>query len=267
MKKMLWCGLFLLLTAMLVAGCWRTSQGLPESPSAPVTLNISAAVSLKDVLAEIKSNYQAKTQIELVYNFGASGTLQKQIEQGVPADLFISAAPKQMDDLIAKSLVIKETRRNLATNRLVLIVPQNSDSGISGFQDLIKGNSYKFAMGEPEIVPAGQYARQVLSELKIWEEVRGKAVFTKDVRTVLAYVETGNVEAGIVYKTDAVTTNKVRVVETAPQKLHQPIVYPVAIVTSTKQKQAAEKFMEYLLMPESKAVFEKYGFSVEKQKL
>jgi len=226
-----------------------------------VELNISAAVSLKDALAEIQKNYQAKNpNVKLVYNLGASGSLQQQIEQGAPADIFISAAPKQMNDLEAKNLINKSSRKKLVENKLVIVVPKDSNLNITKYEDIAQDAVKKIALGETATVPAGQYAQQVLQKLGLWDKVKDRVVFAKDVRTVLAYTETGNVEAGIVYKTDAISSDKVKVAAIAPEGSHEPIVYPVAITTGSKQQKAAEAFIEYLFSAEGKAVFEKNGF-------
>jgi len=263
-KRTLWIVTGMLTIALLAAGCGGGGKQAPSAPPAqPVEINVSAAASLKDALAEIQKNYQAKRpNIKLVYNFAASGALEKQIEQGAPADIFISAAPKQMDELEAKNLIKKATRKNLVENKLVLVVPQNSTLGLSKFEDLATAGVQKFAIGETATVPAGQYGQQVLQKLGLWKKVKGKAVFAKDVRTVLAYVETGNVEAGIVYKTDAVSGAKVKIAAAAPDGSHKPIIYPAAVLAGAIQPRAAEEFLAYLLGPEGKAVFEKYGFNV-----
>ncbi len=245
----------------LMAGC---SSG-KQTPPPKIELNISAAVSLKDALEEIQKNYEAKnSNIKLIYNLGASGALQQQIEQGAPADIVMSAAPQQMSDLEAKNLVNKATRKNLVENQLVIIVPQDSTIAITKYEDLTKAEVQKISIGETATVPAGQYAQEVLKKLGIWDKIKDKAVLAKDVRTVLTYVETGNVEAGIVYKTDALSSNKVKIVATAPEGSHQPIVYPVAVLSGTKQQQAAEDFLAYLSTPECKTIFEKYGFTMSK---
>ncbi len=254
----------MLAAALLAAGCGGGTQQAPSAPAAqPVELNISAAVSLKDALTEIQANYRQKSpNVKLVYNLGASGALQKQIEQGAPADIFISAAPKQMNGLEAKNLVNKASRRNLVENKLVLVVPENSALGLSKFADIAQAGVQKLAMGETATVPAGQYGQQVLRKLGLWDKAKDKVVFAKDVRTVLTYVSTCNVEAGIVYKTDAVSPGaKVKIAATAPEGSHEPILYPAAILSGTKQQKAAEEFLAYLAGPEGKAVFEKYGFS------
>ena len=254
--------------SLLVAGCGGASQ--PPAPKAadapkPVELNISAAVSMKDALAEIQTNYQKKApHVKLVYNLGASGSLQKQIEQGAPADIFISAAPKQMNELEAKNLVIKATRKNLLENKLVLIAPKDSTLSISKLEDLQNDTVKQISIGETKVVPAGQYAEQALKNLGVWEKIQSKIVFAKDVRTVLTYVDTGNVDAGLVYKTDAAVSKKVKILATAPDGSHAPIIYPAAVLTGTKNQKAAEEFLSYLAGPEGKSVFEKHGFVMGK---
>lgn len=253
-----------LLAAMVVTGCGGAKE-TPPAAQQPVELNISAAVSLKDALSEIQKNYQAKyPHVKLLYNLGASGSLQKQIEQGAPADIFISAAPKQMDDLEAKNLVNKATRKNLVENKLVVVIPNESKLNITKYEDLTQAAVQKIAIGETAVVPAGQYAEQVLKKLSIWDKIKDKVVFAKDVRTVLTYTETGNVEAGIVYKTDAASSTKVKVAATAPEGSHQPIIYPIAVLSGTKQQKAADEFVAYLFSAESKAIFEKNGFVMGK---
>ncbi|SFM06437.1 molybdate ABC transporter substrate-binding protein [Pelosinus propionicus] len=255
----------ILIIAAIATGCGGEKPTTPATPPQKVELNVSAAVSLKDALAEIQKNFEAlNPTVKLTYNLGASGALQKQIEQGAPADIFFSAAPKQMNDLEAKNLVNKATRKNLVENKLVVIVPKDSALVISKYEDLTKDEVQKISIGETASVPAGQYAQEVLKKLGIWDKIQSKAVLAKDVRTVLTYVETGNVEAGIVYKTDAASSEKVKIAATAPEGSHQPIVYPVAVLTGTKQEKAATDFLAYLSTPESKAIFEKYGFTMSK---
>ena len=254
--------------SLFVAGCGgATQQPAPKATEAPkpVELNISAAASMKDALAEIQANYQKKApQVKLIVNLGASGSLQKQIEQGAPADIFISAAPKQMNELETKNLVNKATRKNLLENKLVLIVPKDSTLKISKLEDLQNDAVKQISIGETKVVPAGQYAEQALKKLGVWEKVQGKIVFAKDVRTVLTYVDTGNVDAGLVYKTDAASSKKVKILATAPDGSHAPIIYPAAVLTGAKNQKAAEEFLAYLAGPEGKTVFEKYGFVMGK---
>ncbi len=240
--------------------------GLPAITSDPVvaqsntSLLISAAASLKDILEEIKPLYQQnKPNVKISYNFGSSGALQQQIEQGAPADIFISAAKKQVDALEQKGLLVAGTRNIIAKNRLVLVVPKNS-VGITSFYSLQDAKVKKISIGEPRSVPAGQYAQQVLEKLKIWNQVKPKLVFANNVRQVLASVETGNAEAGLVYVTDAKISNKVKIVVAADEKYHSAIIYPLAVVKRSKNLAAAKEFSQFLSSEQTKTVFKKYGF-------
>ena len=247
--------------AILLAACGNQSEPDGQVGYTPVELNVSAASSLKDVLTDIQQKYRVvHPDVKLVYNFGASGALQQQIEQGAPADIFISAAAQQMDALQKKQLINNSTRKNLCTNELVLIVPANPASTIPGFADLAGAGVKNIAIGETKTVPAGQYARQLLQKLLLWDKIKSKIVYAKDVRTVLTYVETGNVDAGIVYKTDAMSDKKVAIMAFAPSAQHDPIVYPLALIAGTKQPQQAQEFLDYLMSKDTRAVFRQYGF-------
>jgi molybdate transport system substrate-binding protein len=237
--------------------------GSPSPQAAKADLTVSAAISLKDALDEAKQIYAAENpNVAIAANYGASGTLQLQIEQGAPVDIFLSAAPKQMDALDAKGLLLAGTRKNLLRNEVVLIVPNDYSAGISSFQDLTRADVKQIALGEPVTVPAGQYAKEVLTSLGIYDAVNSKAILAKDVRQVLTYVETGNVDAGIVYATDAMSSAKVKVVATAPAKSHSPVIYPAAVIKASKNPAAARAFLDFLAGPRGRAVFQKYGFTL-----
>ena len=242
------------------------AQGLrlvnPEPAHADTTLLVSAAASLKEVLTEIKPLYQKQhSKVNVTFNFGASGALLQQIEQGAPADVFISAARRQVDTLEQKGALVPGTRANLATNRLVLIVPKDS-RGVTSFNSLKLPAIKRIAMGEPRSVPAGEYAEQVLQKLNLLDAVKPKLVYGNNVRQVLATVESGNADAGLVYLTDAKISNKVRVVAVAADTYHAPIVYPMAVLRRSKDVNAAKAFVQYLTSSEAKGVLRKYGFSV-----
>jgi len=224
-------------------------------------LTISAAVSLKDALDAVTPLF-AKVQpsISLHYNLGASGTLQEQIEQGAPVDVYISASPDQMNTLDKQGLLLPGTRRDLLRNSIVLIAPSSS-TGVSDFKDLLKPQVKIVAIGEPQTVPAGKYAQEVLTHFGLYDSLKPKFVFAKDVRQVLTYVASGNADAGIVYATDAETTNQVKVVATAPDDSHAAVLYPVAILKDAKNVAAAKEFENFLQSPAAQAVFERYGFS------
>ena len=231
-----------------------------SSVMAQTPLTISAAISLSNALQEIKSLYQStKPSVNITYNFGASGALQQQIEQGAPVDVFFSAAAKQMNALQQKDLLIPGTRKNLLTNSVVLITPENGPA-LSNFTDLTGSQVKKIAIGEPRSVPAGQYAQEVLTKLKIFDAVKPKLVYANNVRQVLTFVETGNVDAGIVYSTDAKQSNAVRLGATAAKNLHSPIIYPIAVLKDSKNVAAAKDFVQFLSGSQAEGVFQKYGF-------
>lgn len=254
-----------IITAVL--GCSKTEKAVStvkvenkEESITPITLNISAAASLKDSMEEIKQMYlDEKSNVTLTYNFGSSGTLQKQIEQGAEVDIFMSAAAKQMNELESKDLLIKETRKDLLENNIVLVAPKGS-TPVTDFKGLAEDKIAKIALGEPKTVPVGQYGEEVLTSLGILDKVKSKAVYGKDVKTVLSWVEAGNADAGIVYETDAKTSTKVQVIAIAPADTHKPVVYPVAVVKSSKNDEASKEFLKFLESDKAKAVFEKYGF-------
>jgi molybdate transport system substrate-binding protein len=228
-----------------------------------ITLNISAAASLTDALKEINALYMhAQPNIVIVPNLAASGTLQKQIEQGAPCDVFISAAASQMDTLQGEQLLLNDTRKNLLNNKIVLIVPLDSTLNINGFKDLINDKVKKVALGDPKFVPAGTYGQQVFNELGIAAGVQPKIILGADVRQVLTYVEGGNVDAGIVYLTDARTSTKVKVVANAPDDINARVVYPVAVIKTSKNQDAAKDYENFLFSNQAKTVLEKYGFSM-----
>jgi molybdate transport system substrate-binding protein len=250
-----------LLSLVFVAGTGLA--GGPPPQAAKADLTVSAAISLKDALDEAKQIYIAENRnVTIAVNYGASGALQLQIEQGAPVDVFFSAAPKQMDALATKVLLLEGTRKDLLRNEVVLIVPKDSSVAISSFQDLTRADVKQVALGEPVTVPAGQYAKEVLTSLGIYDAVNSKAILGKDVRQVLTYVETGNVDAGIVYATDAMSSAKVKVVATAPAKSHAPVIYPAAVIKDSKNAAAARQFLDFLSGPRGRAVFQKYGFGV-----
>lgn len=244
----------LLLTVILVSGCSNT-----QSSEKTVKLTVAAAASLQDAAKEIKELYADKhPDVEITYNFASSGTLQKQIEEGAPADLFISAGKKQMDALAEKDLILKENRRDLLGNKLVLIAAR--DVALEDFDGLTSPSIKKISIGTPDTVPAGKYAEETLTSMELYDRLLPKIVFAKDVRAVLNYVETGNAQAGMVYMSDTYQVDDIVVITAAPEESHSPIVYPMAIVKASKNQSAAQAFSEFLSSSEAAAVFTKYGF-------
>lgn len=238
--------------------------GAASAQNKPSSITVSAAASLKDALDAITPAFAKEyPNVRIHYNLGASGTLQQQIQQGAPVDVYISASPAQMDSLDKQGLLLPGTRRNLLRNTLVLIVPSGS-SQISNFKDLLEPSVKTVAIGEPRTVPAGKYAQEVLTHFGLYQLLAPKLVLAKDVRQVLTYVASGNADAGIVYATDAKITNQVKITATAPQDSHAPIVYPVAALKDTKNVEAAKAFVAFLNSPAARSIFEKFGFSPAK---
>ena len=198
--------------------------------------------------------------VKIVFNFGSSGALQQAIENGGETDLFFSAAQKQMNALDEAGELAQGTRRDLLRNEVVLVVPNDSEKNISSFDDAATDEVEKIALGEPKGVPVGQYSEEIFSALKILDAVKAKAVYGSDVRQVLAWTESGEVDCGVVYATDAAISDKVKVVCAAPQGTHKPVVYPAAAIKSSKQPDAAKKFLDFTTTDAAKKVFERYGF-------
>ena len=250
----------LLLGMLLIIGGCAAQDKTPQTSVQPtIELNISAAASLTDAAKELEQLYKEEhPEVKLVYNLAASGTLQKQIEEGAPADVFISAGKKQMDALQEGGFIVNDSRQNLLGNELVLIVPK--DSKIETFDDLVTDKAAKISIGTPETVPAGKYAQEALTNLNLWGPIQPKLVMAKDVRQVLTYVESENVDAGLVYRSDTIGSEKTRIAAAAPADSHSPIVYPMAIVAASQQQEAAQEFVTFLTGEKAKIVFEKYGF-------
>ncbi|MGG3279188.1 molybdate ABC transporter substrate-binding protein [Paenibacillus solani] len=275
-KKTKISALLTLVLAMLLitAGCGTAandntgSQASSVEKQSPETaekveLIVSAAASMTDALKEIQLAYETKNpNIKLNFNFGASGALQQQIEQGAPADLFLSAATKNMNALVEKQLIDADQQKNVLSNEVVAVVSTDGQVSVTGVDDLSKSDVRNIAIGIPESVPAGGYAKEALTSAKLWDSLQSKMVQAKDVRQVLQYVETGNADIGFVYKTDALTSDKVKVAFAVDPTTYTPVEYPIGIVKATKHSKEAEDFYAYLQTQEALDVFVKYGFSV-----
>lgn len=237
----------------------------PQARSEPSTLLITAAASLQKPLQEIAPLYEkAGNNRNANYNFASSGSLQQQIEQGAPADLFISASNKQMEALQQKKLLLDGTRQALLTNRLVLITPKSSTLKLTDFSQLTRPEIQRISVGEPRSVPAGQYAAEVFKKMGILAQIESKFVFGGNVKSVLASVETGDADAGVVYITDAKDSDKVSISAIAHDQLHSPIVYPIAILKSSKAVEASKEYIEFLHSKAAREIFEKYDFGISK---
>ena len=222
-------------------------------------LTISVAASLQDAIAEVEAAYrQQHAAVEFRNNFGSSGTLAREIEEGAPVDVFVSAGVRPMNQIESEGMLLPDTRRNLLRNSLVLIAPRGST--LQGFDQLTDNRVRLIALGDPASVPAGQYGKQTLDAFHLYDKLRPKIVLGKDVRQVLTYIETGNADAGLVYATDAQLSDQVRVVAVAPEEAHDPIVYPLAVIKGSHNIEAVRAFVGFLNSPAAHAIFERHGF-------
>ncbi|MDB5811284.1 MAG: molybdenum transporter periplasmic molybdate-binding protein [Betaproteobacteria bacterium] len=229
-------------------------------------LKVFAAASLKEALDEAGQQFQRANSQKVVVSYAASSALAKQIESGAPADVFISADLDWMDYVDLRKLIRAGTRANLLRNRLVLIGPADGKAQIEikpGFALAKLLGDGRLSMADPDSVPAGKYGKAALEKLGEWSSVESKIARGDNVRTALIFVARGEAPLGIVYETDAYAEKKVRIVARFPENTHSPIIYPVAVMASSK-KPAAPAFVIYLKSADARAIFEKYGFSMEK---
>ncbi len=264
-------GLLSFFVILLIASNHITSTALqPQQiafqPPAPTsTILVAAAASLQKALQEVTPIYTTANPNQTVnYNFAASGVLEQQIQQGAPVDVFIAAADKQINSLQRQGLLVTGTQKTLLTNQLVLVAPKQSKLALTSFKQLTNPEIKRISIGETRTVPAGQYATEVFKNLGILEQVKSKFVLGNNVKSVLTTVETGDVDAGIVYVTDAKSSDKVTVVAIADEKLHSPIHYSIAVIKSSKALAGSRQFIEFLQSKSARTVFKKYGFGIPK---
>lgn len=228
----------------------------------PTTILAAAAASLQySFVDEIIPGFREKYPwIEVEGTYDGSGKLQAQIENGLDADVFMSASTRQMDALVEKGFVDADDVTNLLENRIVLIRPSFAETPVTGFADIARAET--IALGDPASVPAGQYAKQALTNLGVWEAAAAKASFGTNVAEVLNWVAEGSADVGVVYATDAAATDRVRVVAPAPEgSLDRKVTYPVGVLKRSRDREAAALFVEYLASEAGLAVFSRYGFS------
>jgi molybdate transport system substrate-binding protein len=226
-------------------------------------IDVFAAASLTDSLKAIAADYAQASGDKVVFNFGASSTLARQIEAGAPADIFFSADEKQMDRLAQGGLIDPASRTSRLGNALVVVVPADSSLAVKSAADLGQAGIKQIALADPKAVPAGVYAKAWLEKNQVWTVVEPKVVPTENVRAALAAVESGNVEAGIVYKTDAAISKKIKIAYEVPPLDAPKISYPMALVKSSRPTEAPQKFLAYLGSDAAGQVFVKYGFLLQ----
>jgi molybdate transport system substrate-binding protein len=223
-------------------------------------IKVFAAASLTDALQTIAHNYESQGHGKIVFNFAGSNVLARQITEGAPADIFLSADEREMDAVAKAGLLANESRRDLLSNTLVVIVPADSNLPIHASADLAKDYVKRIAVGDPETVPAGVYAKSYLVSHGLWQSIQNKITPTENVRAALAAVASGDVEVGIVYKTDALISKRVKIAYEIPAQEAPQILYPIAVVKKTSTSQEVQKFLDYLESPAAGAVFAHYGF-------
>ena len=234
-------------------------------PAKAAEIHVYAAASLTDALQEIAAAYERASGDRVLLNLGASSNLARQIQAGAPADLFFSADEAKMDSLEGLNLVLAGTRRSLLSNTLVVVVPADSALKIRSARDLAGPQVQSLALAEPGSVPAGIYAKSYLQSQRLWDAVSGKVIPTENVRGALAAVESGNVSAGIVYRTDAGVSKKVKIAWEVPAGDGPKISYPVAVLSGSRQREAARRLLAYLESRPALDVFRKYGFLVPRR--
>ncbi|WP_217587631.1 molybdate ABC transporter substrate-binding protein [Lentibacillus saliphilus] len=269
MRKQLYGLMVLVLTMVMltVSGCSnendhendQTENG--ASKDTPAELTISVAASLADVMEDIKTDYEETHNVTLTFNLAGSGTLAQQIQQGAPADAFISANQNWMDTLEEEGLLVDDTRADITGNHLVLIKTQSSDLNYESFTDVSADEVDQVAVGNPESVPAGKYTEQALKSIDKWDALEGVIVLAKDVRQVLTYVETGNAEVGFVYESDALISDKVDILAKSEAGMHDPIIYPGAVIADSDFVEEATAFIEYMQSDEAQHKLAEYGFN------
>lgn len=252
-----------ILTLTFMVGCKDSSNTKKDDSTKKVELTISAAASLKEAMADIEPLFKNKySNITLTFNYGSSGSLQEQIEQGAPADLFISAGQKQMTALVDGGFILDGSNKNLVQNSLVLVGP--SDTTITSLNEINSDSVTHIAMGEPDSVPAGKYAKEVLTNSNLLTQIESKLVYAKDVKEVLSWATSGNADVGFVYLSDAISSNSAKIIETIDESLHSPITYPVGVIKESKNIDAAKDFENFLFSDEAAKIFEKYGYTMVK---
>jgi len=247
------------LTLLVLAGCANAGAS-PKNGRVSPELRVAAAATLRQAFEELAPTFERKNGANITFDFGASGMLQRQIEGGAPVDVFASAGAKQMDALLAESLVDSATVAPFASNRLALVVPANSTLALTGFRDLVSKRVVRVATGNPESAPHGATAFEVLDGLGLLDALRPKLVLTQNAGQTFDYVARGEVSAALVYVSEATGRSEVKVVSVADPSLHKPIRYEIGVTTGAPDSTLATAFVTYITSAEGRAVLKKHGF-------
>lgn len=247
---------FFIIGLLFSAGCANQEE------SSDTDLLIAAASSLSDTLSELKQAFESEHPDKtLTLNYGASGKLSQQILQGAPVDVFLSADQKWMDRLAEEEMIVTGTRTDFIQNRLVLVSSQNTSFSITELSDLATVDTEQITIGDPDSVPAGNYAEQALRESGVWDDAKDKFVYTNNAQQTLTYIESGNTDIGIVYASDLEQSELVNTVFTIDENLHEPIHYPAAVTTSSQSREAAEAFIQFLQTDKAQSILQENGFT------
>jgi molybdate transport system substrate-binding protein len=237
------------------------SSTMPVAAAESAKLNVFAPPVLKAVLVDLQNEYERNhPDIKIVYKFAPPGQLLAQIKQGASPDIFISAATKQIDALAADDLIIPATRINITSNQIVLIVAKNSPLSLTDFNDLTKNSVKAYGLADAAAAPVGQYGIEVLQSIGIWDAVKDKALITPDGCSIVPLVEQGKVQAGIVFTTNAATSDKVKIVAVAPPGSHKPIIFPGVVLRNAGSPDLAVDFLNFLTADGQENIFKKNGF-------
>lgn len=248
----------IVLLLMLSASCNQAKQEIK-----PVTLNILCGLSLKTAMLDIQNLYkQKKPNVVLNFDFGRSPIFKEKILKGEKADIFISADAEYMDDLQAKGFLVADTRQDFLSNK-ILLVALKEVINISDFKDLASNKINQISVGKPDTTTLGQYTQQVLKSLDIFDRVKSKLLFGSNSEAVLKDVETKKAEVGIVFATDAILSNQIKILAIAPENSHKPIIYSVVVIKASENIPEAKDFIKFMQSEEAKVVYLKYRFTVK----
>ncbi|MGR9048011.1 molybdate ABC transporter substrate-binding protein [Halobacillus faecis] len=252
MRKLTWISCSMIL--LFLCSCASSSD------SDETSVRIAAAASLKDVMEELTPLFEEQYKIEIETIYGGSGKLARQIEQGAPVDVFLSADSRWIELLKEQNLVKKDTYIEFTTNRIVLI-SDDSKHRLNTIQELKLTENEKLAVGNPESVPAGTYTKQALEKIHLWESLEEKVVFGSDVRQVLTYVESGQVDYGFVYASDAMISDQVTTLTQIDPTLHDSIIYPGIVISKSRTKEQGKQFLAFLTSDQATEIYKAYGFN------
>lgn len=245
-----------------LAGCTQQKKSSDGNSEKEKELLVSAAASLTDAMQDIIDAFEkAHPNVKVTANFSGSGKLAQQIQQGAPTDVFLSADEAWMNRLEGDKLIVSNSITDFATNELVLIAKRDHGLSIHSLADLPSVTDGQIAIGNPDSVPAGMYAKEALQHSEVFKQLQEQFVYAKDVRQVLTYVETGNAALGFVYRSDMLRSEDVKVVNSIDQSLYDPIVYPAAAVTASEHIETAKEFVSFLESDMVSAILKDYGFN------